>query len=123
MIYVPVAEQTGLRPLIGGDEARRLLGALGELAAPVSHARDRRALEQHYQELMRPGTCAALARTLKSLYAKHLDAAHRRLSAPEEQLMRQTELTLCEELALALGRSEADVRAQLRRALGAERTA
>ena len=56
--------------------------------------------------MLRPNDCTALARTVKSIYSKNHEGARQHLSAFEEQILRQTELTLCEELAIALGESE-----------------
>lgn len=117
LIYVPVDDEAGLRPLISRDKARNLLGTLSEMSVPVSHARDKRSLEEHYKALLRPNDCTALARTVKSIYSKNHEGARQHLSAFEEQILRQTELTLCEELAIALGESEDKVRTQLRHAL------
>lgn len=123
MIYVPVADEAGLRPPISRAQARDLLSALGDMPVPVSNARDKRALEAHYRELLRSNDCAALARTVKSIYSKNHGGERHRLSTLEEQILRRTELTLCEELAIALGASEDDVRAQLRHALQADASA
>ena len=114
-IYVPVDQDGGLRPLIGSGEARALLDSLAALPAPVSRARDKKSLQEHYDALLSGNTCDALARTVKSIYAKHMTDSGTlgRLSSMEEQILRRSEQALCEELALALGLSEESVRARI----------
>lgn len=113
-IYIPVNEDTGIRPMITRANAQQLLDSLDSIPARVCRTRDKKALQEHYDELLRPNTCEAMMQTMKSIYAKHATASGLgRLNSFEEQVLKRAEQALCEELSLALDMPENAVRKTL----------
>ena len=109
-IYTPVDTRMPLRAPITREEALALLSAIPTLEARTPTGRDRKSIQQHYQELLRPHTCESLAVTVKSIYARH-HGMPGRMSGAEESVLKKTEHQLCAELAAALKLSYDDARA------------
>lgn len=118
-IYTPVDTRMPLRAPITREEAEALLSSLPQLDVKTPTGRDRKSIQQHYQELLRPHTCVSLAVTVKSIYARH-HGVPGRMSGAEESVLKKSEHQLCAELAAALSLSYDDARELLMKALRAQ---
>jgi len=119
-IYVPVDTRIPMRAPMTSAEAEQLLSSLPDLPVSPPGSRDRKAVVQHYQAMLRPHTSQALAQTVKSIHCCRRSMPGRMGSA-EETLLKRAEHQLCSELACALHLSEADASARLTAALSQSR--
>lgn len=102
-IYVPVDTALPLRAVISREEAMDLIRRLPEIAPEISRMSSKRVLEEHYRAMMKPHTPEALAKTVRSVYAKrHEGEKLRPLSSTDEYYRKRAEGLLHQELAVAL---------------------
>ena len=104
-IYVPTDTPLPMRPVLNREEALTLIRRMPGIAADINRFSNKRMLEEHYRELMKPHTPEALVRTIKSAYEKRWQAGgkSRALNATDEYYRKRAEALLYPELAMALG--------------------
>lgn len=102
-VYVPVDTALPLRAVISREEAMDLICQLPQIPPEISRMSSKRALEEHYRAMMKPHTPEALAKTLRSVYAKRHDGEKLRpLSSTDEYYRKRSEGLLYQKLAVAL---------------------
>ena len=106
-VYVPTDTRLPLHAPLTAEQARTLLASLPDLPLSPPPARDHKTVQLHYQQMLRPHTCEALAQAVKTIRTRHRGAPGRMNSA-EEAVLKRAEKLLCAELAAALSLSEAD---------------
>lgn len=107
MIYAPVGTRMPIRPVIGREEALRLIEEMPSLKSDICPASDKKKLTDHYETLLGEHTCRSLAVTAKSIYEKyHAAGAKGRLpNLTESAYYKKTSELLFQELSVALGES------------------
>ena len=102
-IYAPVDTRVPMRAILTREEALALLRDMPGIPSRVNLSRDKRALDEHYKQLLAPHTCFALATAVKSIREKSgLDRRHP-VTQTEEDIMKRSRTALVQELALSLG--------------------
>jgi CarD family transcriptional regulator len=115
MIRVPVANvaQVGLRPVVGAPQIDEVLAALQAddvaIKEPNWNRRNRR-----YVEKLQTGMLSDVAQVLRDL---HLTRVRKALSDSERRVYDLALQLLVQELAVAQGRTESDVTAQIEQLL------
>jgi len=105
VIYAPTDTQVSMRPVIGKEEALTLIFSLPEIESLPCVSGDKKKLNEHYNQLMAPHTCRALAQTAKSIYLKyHLPGSKLKLpNSTEAVIYKKASELLLQELSVSLG--------------------
>lgn len=104
-IYAPTDTQVSMRPVIAKEEALRLILSLPDVESIPCASGDKKKMTEHYNQMMAPHSCRALAQTAKSIYLKY------RISGLKMKLPNSTEAIiykkaselLLQELSVSLG--------------------
>lgn len=104
-ILIPVDAKVFMRPVMGREEAERLIDAMPGMDAEVVRGRNLTQLAARYQQALCSHDCAQLVGLVKSIYAKKQQAegGRRRLGEVDARFMKRAEELLYGELSVALG--------------------
>jgi CarD family transcriptional regulator len=109
MIPVATASATGLRPVISSDEAEEVLKVLeADEIAVKTQPWNRRYRE--YMDMLKSGSSIEVAKVLRDLYRLKTE---KELSFGERRLLDTASTLLIVELALALGKDEKQIKADI----------
>ena len=105
MIYAPTDTRVPMRPVISREEALSLISGMPAIECEISLSSDRKKLAEHYDALLAPHTCAALARTAKSIYEKYHGGSARGKApnSTESAYYKKASELLLQELSVAPG--------------------
>ncbi len=104
VIYAPTDTQVPMRPVIGREEALRLIGSMPSIEASPCPMSDKKRMNDHYDQLMADHSSCSLARTAKSIYIKY-HAAGLKTKLPnstEASFYKKASELLLQELSIAL---------------------
>lgn len=103
-IYVPTDTPLPMRPVLNREEALALIRRMPGIPVEINRFNNKRMLEEHYREMMKPHTPEALVRIIKSAHEKlwQTGGKPKSLNATDEYYRRRAEAMLYPELALAL---------------------
>lgn len=103
--------KVSFRPIISGEEARRLIEWMPDAEAKPYYNRNLNQLREHYRSCMENLSCENLIQFTKSLYMKKQEAEARRkkFGTVDERFMREAEELLFGEFAAALDIERANV--------------
>ena len=101
-----------MRPVVERDEAERLVESIPTLQVEIFNERNLKKLTDFYKTAMQSYECSDLARLIKSIKMKRSDAIKngRKLGAIDERYLKRAEDMLYGELAVALGKTPAEIR-------------
>lgn len=104
-IFVPTDTPLPMRPVLSREEALALIRRMPGISVEISRFSNKRMLEEHYRELMKPHTPEALVRIIKSAHEKRwqVGGKPKSLNATDEYYRKRAEAMLYPELAMALG--------------------
>ena len=105
VIYAPTDTPVAMRPVIGKEDALRLIDSLPSVESLPCASGDKKKMSEHYDHLMEAHTCRSLAQTAKSIYVKyHVPGAKTKLpNSTEASYYRKANELLLQELSVALG--------------------
>lgn len=109
-IYAPVDTKTPIRLLASREQALALMAHWAEIPVDLPASRDHKVISAHFHQLLQQHTLHALACTVKSLLCKK---GIKRLTAPEEDILKKAESLLYSELADALGQSRNSIQSTI----------
>lgn len=103
-IYTPVDSKVFMRRIISREEAESLIRSIPHIDAAPCNDRNLRALNEHYQSLLRTHDCADMVQVIKAAYEKRRakQAQGSRPGQVDEKYMKRAEELLYGELAVAL---------------------
>lgn len=105
VIYAPTDTQVSMRPVIGREEALRLIDSMPAIENLPCLSGDKKKMTEHYNHLMEGHSCQALAQTAKSIYLKyHISGVRSKLpNTTEASYYKKASELLLQELSVALG--------------------
>lgn len=109
-----------MRPVIGREEANRLIDHIPEIHAEAYNNKVLRQLSEHYEAIIKQYDCAELIELTMSIYAKRQIALEqkKKFGALDERYMKRAEDMLFGELAVALEIEKHDVPDYITRRIG-----
>jgi CarD family transcriptional regulator len=122
-IYTPTDTTTFMRPVVSHAEANTLIEKILDVDESVFETRGRSLLKQHYKGLLDSHDLVDLVHVIKSLFVKQRSLAceGKSLGQVETQYMKQAEVLLYDELAVALDVPREEVNAHVEEAVEAAR--
>ena len=103
-IYTPVDTAVFMRPVISREEAEELVRSIPDIQAATCTDRNLRALNEHYQALIRSHDCGDMIQLIKAAYEKRREKRSQgnKPGQVDERYMKRAEELLHGELAVAL---------------------
>jgi len=114
-IFAPTDTQVSIRPIIGQEDALRLIESMPALSSCACTSGDKKKMIEHYDRLMGDHSCRALAQTAKSIYLKyHSPNAKTKLpNSTEAAYYKRASELLLQELAVSLGETTEAVQTRI----------
>ena len=110
-ISFPVASEGRLRPVIGRKQAEQIIGEYTELPLEELSSRSNALEEERFKTELRRGSCRDAVRIAKTFRTRieQVKASNKRPPVAYERIFKQASERSLQELAVAMGVSEADV--------------
>ncbi len=111
-ISFPVASEDRLRPIIGSEQAKELIGEYPQLPVEKLGNHTNALEEERFKDELRNGTCRDAVRIAKTFHARiaEVKASNKKPPVVYERIFKQASERSLQELAVALGMSVDDVR-------------
>lgn len=114
-VLTPVDVAVFMRPIVERGEAERLIESIPMLHAEIFNERNLKKLTDYYKLSIQSYECADLAKLIKSIRMKRSEAVKngRKLGAIDERYLKRAEDMLYGELAVALDKTPAEIKAYI----------